>query len=138
MGVLGFDCRRGLGMFFFITASRIPMEPTQPPTQWVSGTLSLGVKRPGSEADHSPPPSAEVKECVKLYLHSQYAFTAWCLVKHRDNFTFTFHNTHFSSILSTRQFLSKNVRFTPSYNFQQEFFDKRTVSKTYAGWTKRK
>jgi hypothetical protein len=21
----------------------------------------------------------------------QYAFTAWCLVKHRDNFTFTFY-----------------------------------------------
>jgi hypothetical protein len=26
-----------------------------------TGTLSLGVKRPGSEADHSPPSSAEVK-----------------------------------------------------------------------------
>jgi hypothetical protein len=33
----------------------------QPPIQWVSGTLSLGVKRPGREADHSPPSSAEVK-----------------------------------------------------------------------------
>jgi hypothetical protein len=27
---------------------------------------------------------------VELYLHSQYAFMAWSLVKHRDNFTFTF------------------------------------------------
>jgi hypothetical protein len=26
------------------------------------GTLSLGVKRPGREADHSPPSSVEVKE----------------------------------------------------------------------------
>jgi hypothetical protein len=32
-----------------------------PPIQWVSGTLSLGVKRPGREPDHSPPSSAEVK-----------------------------------------------------------------------------
>jgi hypothetical protein len=32
--------------------------------------FSLGVKRPGREADHSPPSSAEVKEWVKLYLHS--------------------------------------------------------------------
>jgi hypothetical protein len=32
--------------------------------------LSLGVKRPGREGDHSPPSSAEVKECVELYLHS--------------------------------------------------------------------
>jgi hypothetical protein len=36
----------------------------------VPGALSLGVKRPGSEADHSPPSSAEVRECVELYLHS--------------------------------------------------------------------
>jgi hypothetical protein len=31
--------------------------------------LSLGVKRPGREADHSPASSAKVKECVELYLH---------------------------------------------------------------------
>jgi hypothetical protein len=35
--------------------------PTQPPIQWVPGALSLGVKWPGREADHSPPSSAEVK-----------------------------------------------------------------------------
>jgi hypothetical protein len=35
-----------------------------------TGALSLRVKRPGREADHSPPSSAEVKECVELYLHS--------------------------------------------------------------------
>jgi hypothetical protein len=32
--------------------------------------LSLGVKRPRREADHSLSPSAEAKECVELYLHS--------------------------------------------------------------------
>jgi hypothetical protein len=50
------------------------MGPTQPPIQWVTGTLSLGVKRPGREADHSPPSSAEVKECLELYLHSTLRF----------------------------------------------------------------
>jgi hypothetical protein len=43
---------------------------TKPPVQLVAGALFLGVKRPGSDADHSPPSSAEVKECVELYLHS--------------------------------------------------------------------
>jgi hypothetical protein len=43
---------------------------TQPPIQWVSGAISLGVKRPGRETDHSPPSSDEVKECVELYFHS--------------------------------------------------------------------
>jgi hypothetical protein len=42
----------------------------QPPIQWVRGGLSLRVKRPGREADHTPPPSAGVKEYVELYLHS--------------------------------------------------------------------
>jgi len=42
----------------------------------VPGTLSLGVKRPGREADHSPPSSAEVKECVELYFHSPNT-SAW-------------------------------------------------------------
>jgi hypothetical protein len=36
-----------------------------------TGNLSLGVERPGREADHSPPSSAEVKECVELYLYSR-------------------------------------------------------------------
>jgi hypothetical protein len=30
----------------------------------------MGVKRPGREADHSPPSNAEVKEGVDLYLKS--------------------------------------------------------------------
>jgi hypothetical protein len=35
-----------------------------------TGALSLGVKRSGCEADRSPPSSAEINECVELYLHS--------------------------------------------------------------------
>jgi hypothetical protein len=34
---------------------------TQSPVQWIPGTLSLRVKRPGRETDHTPPFSAEVK-----------------------------------------------------------------------------
>jgi hypothetical protein len=54
--------RRGLGIFLFTTASRTVLGPTQPPSQWVPGVLSLGVKQLGREADHSPPSNAEVKE----------------------------------------------------------------------------
>jgi hypothetical protein len=52
----------GLGIFLFITASRTALGPTQPPIQWIPGFLSLGVKRPGREANHTPPSSAEIKE----------------------------------------------------------------------------
>jgi hypothetical protein len=42
------------------------------PASYPMGTraLSLGVRRPGREADHSLPSSADVKECADLYLHS--------------------------------------------------------------------
>jgi hypothetical protein len=60
-GRSGFDFRRELGIFLFTTVSRTGLGPTQPPIQWVPRALSLGVKRPGREADHSPPSSAEVK-----------------------------------------------------------------------------
>jgi hypothetical protein len=77
IGILGFDSRLELGIFLFTTASRKALGTTQPPIQWVPEALSLGVKRPGCEADHSPPYSAEVKECMELYLHSpKYAFMA--------------------------------------------------------------
>jgi hypothetical protein len=59
--VLGFDSRRGLGIYLFTTTSRMAMGPNQPPLQWVPGALSLGIKLPGREANHSPPSSAEVK-----------------------------------------------------------------------------
>jgi hypothetical protein len=47
-----------------------------------------GVKRPGREADHSPPPSAEVKECKNAWSYTstpQCVFMAWCLIKHRGH-----------------------------------------------------
>jgi hypothetical protein len=56
-----FESLQGLVIFFFTTASRTVLGPTQPPIQCVTGTLFLGVKRPGREADHSPPSNAEVK-----------------------------------------------------------------------------
>jgi hypothetical protein len=54
-----FDSRQGK-IFIFFTASRPPLEHIQP-IQWVPGALFPGVKRPGLEADHSPPSSAEFK-----------------------------------------------------------------------------
>jgi hypothetical protein len=48
--------------FLFSTSSRPVLGPTQPPFQWVPGTLWPEVKRPGREADHSLPISAKVKK----------------------------------------------------------------------------
>jgi hypothetical protein len=86
--VLGFDSWWGLGIFLFTTMSRMAVGPTQPPIQLVPGALSLGVMHPGHEADHSLPYSAKVRNAWSYTSTPQYIFTAWCLFKHRDNFTF--------------------------------------------------
>jgi hypothetical protein len=69
----------------------VALGPAQHPVQWVPGALSLGVKWPGHVADHSPP-SAKVKECVELYLHSPNTSSwrgAW--LSTGTTFTFTFN-----------------------------------------------
>jgi hypothetical protein len=47
---------RGIGVRVPV-GSRLALGSTQPPIQWVHG-----VKRPGREADNSPPTGAEVKK----------------------------------------------------------------------------
>jgi hypothetical protein len=57
----------GRGKISVLSTATIPaLGPTQPPIQWIPGALSLGVKRPGREADHSPPSSAEIKNGVAI------------------------------------------------------------------------
>jgi hypothetical protein len=65
---------------------------TTPPIQWVPGTLSVGVKRPGHESDHSPPSSAEVKNAWSYTSPTQYVFMVWCLVKHNLACSLTEHH----------------------------------------------
>jgi hypothetical protein len=67
----GFESRQGLEIFIFTTTSRPAQGPTHSPVHCVPGSLCMGVKRPESEADHSPVYSAEVKN----------ASIAWCSVK---------------------------------------------------------
>jgi hypothetical protein len=47
-----------VGSRIFSASSRPDLGSTQPPKQWVKGSLSPGVKRQGREADHSTPTSA--------------------------------------------------------------------------------
>jgi hypothetical protein len=76
----------GMGIFLFTTASRMALGPTQPPIQLVSGALSLGVKRPGCEADHSHPSSAEVRNAWSYTSNPPIRLHARCLIRHRGSF----------------------------------------------------
>jgi hypothetical protein len=68
------DPRLGQRGFLLAFASKPAVGPTQPPVQWVPGPFPGGGKaRPGCDADHSHPPSAEVKNEEELYLLSPQA-----------------------------------------------------------------
>jgi len=90
LGVRGFDSRRGLLIILFSTASRPALGPTQGSYSMGTGGSFPGLKRPLREADHSPPSSSEIKNAWRYTTTPQYVFMAWCLVKHRDKFTFIF------------------------------------------------
>jgi len=51
----------GAGSYSLLHASTPGLGTTQPHIQWVTEAIFPGVKRQGSEADHSPPPSTEAK-----------------------------------------------------------------------------
>jgi len=65
-----------MGVFLFITASRLALGPTQLPVQCVTWSLSLGVKRPRCEADHSPHPVPRSRMRGVIPPLAQYAFMA--------------------------------------------------------------
>jgi hypothetical protein len=72
---------------YFHQQSRPSVEPTQPPIQWVPGALSPGVKRPGREADRSPPSTAEVKKKWSYTSITPYVPMTWCIISTRYKFT---------------------------------------------------
>jgi hypothetical protein len=55
-----------------------------------TGGSFRGGKVAGGEADHSPPLVPRSRMHGAIPPLPQYVFMAWCLLKHRDNFTFIF------------------------------------------------
>jgi hypothetical protein len=76
--------------FLFSTASRPTLGPTNPPILWVPEAISAGIKRPGREADHLPPSSAEVDDGVAIPpLPRMSSWQSVQFIKHRNKFNFT-------------------------------------------------
>jgi hypothetical protein len=88
-GRLGFNSRQEKWWESLSSPPR-PHRPWAPPSQCLSWGFIPEVKRPGREAGHSPPFSADVKNVWGYASTPPYVFMAWCLIKHKENFTFTF------------------------------------------------
>jgi hypothetical protein len=88
IGVLGFDSRRELGIFLFTTVSRTALGSTKPPIQWVRGFFPRGQSDQGVKLTTHIHLVLEWRMRGAIPPLPQYIFMEWCLVKHRDNFTF--------------------------------------------------
>jgi hypothetical protein len=72
-----------MGIFLCATSSRPALGPAKTSIQWVPAIVTPEVKRPPREADHSPPPSSEVKNAWSYTSTPQYVLMASFLVKQR-------------------------------------------------------
>jgi hypothetical protein len=101
---------------------------TQPPTQWVPGVLSLGVKRLESEDDHSPPSSAEVKDAWSYTCTPQYAFMVWCSVKAQGQlYLYIYPSVHLQRKGKPRKDSSHNTETGPSLKLGTSVIEVRTL-----------
>jgi hypothetical protein len=99
-----------------------------------------GVKRPGSEADNSPPSSSEVKKCMELYLHSQIRLQwrgaqlklSLCLFKHYPMKTYRLSRGIVPRILKLGARWRWVVSFTPRPLYPRYQLDRRL------GWPERR
>jgi hypothetical protein len=75
-----FNSQEGQEIFLLPIASKPAVRPTQPPIQWVLGTLVPRVKQPGHEDDHSSSSSAKVKNMWSYISTPPYVFMMWSLI----------------------------------------------------------
>jgi hypothetical protein len=73
---------------------RTALGPTQPPIQWVTEALLLGLKWPKREADRSPSSSARMRGAVPPFPNTTSRRGAQ--LKHRDRFIYTVLRNHHS------------------------------------------
>jgi hypothetical protein len=85
-------------IFPLTSVSRLVLGPTQPPVQWVPGVFPKAKARPGRDADHLPPSSAEVENEQELYLLSPQA-PLWRVVGLLFSFAFYTHSVKIKKLL---------------------------------------
>jgi hypothetical protein len=136
-GWSGFRVPVGARHFFFTTASRPALGPTQPHVQWVPEALSLEVKRPGRGADYSPKSSAEIKNAWSYTSTPQYTSMAWCLVKTKitgAHLPFTLQWSRVLEKLTVSQLLKKLPTFYRIRNLIIVFAKSHHWSLSWVRW----
>jgi hypothetical protein len=86
--------------FLFTTDLNSELCSIKFPIEWITVTLSPGIKRPRCEADLAPPSNVEVKNVWSYISAPTYAFMAWWLIKHRDSCNFIKYHEEYENVQS--------------------------------------
>jgi hypothetical protein len=104
---------------------RIQNGPGAHPASYPMGTRGCdpGVKRPGREADHSPPSSVEVKEWGELYFTPPIRLHGVVLgyKKHRDNFTLPYLTLSYFIVLVIMKLLIMQTSHRSGSNVKEHY-----------------
>jgi hypothetical protein len=86
----GFDSRLGHRISLFATALIPALRPTKPPIKWVSRALYRGLRGRNVKLNTHLHLKPRLKCVGAIPPLQRYIFMAWCFLKDRDIFTFTF------------------------------------------------
>jgi hypothetical protein len=92
-GTAGFDSRQEIEAFIFTTATRPTLASLRPIQYTSRGSFPGGYVR-GLETEYSTPPGVRTKNARCYNTSSPQLFTEWCLITHRDNFTFPLYSIY--------------------------------------------
>jgi hypothetical protein len=110
--------------------ARIFSSPRRPDRLWGPPDFlynGYGVNRPGREADHSLPTSAEIKNTWIYIVSPPYAFMTYCLIKQRDNFIVKVALPVFNELSTTPRRHVGGHGGTPSIGASPDAADKRKI-----------
>jgi hypothetical protein len=86
--------------------SKPVLGPVLPPIQRALGALSLGAKQLSMKLTTDLHQVLRSKNAWSYTSTLPYIFMVWCLVKHRDNFTFTIYSEQKQPVCLTKIFCS--------------------------------
>jgi hypothetical protein len=117
-GQPGFDSRYDFSLRYDVQTGSAAHTASYP---MCTGVIFSGIKRPGSDANHSSPSSAEVKNSCSYTSIPPYTCMARCFLKHSRQLTLPLSILRFWDVIRSKQAQVRNIVFHILLNTKHEY-----------------